>query len=53
MSRPGTQEVHDAGGNEGLRAMGLQPWDEDNAVNEAEASLMELANTILFPDMYE
>jgi hypothetical protein len=53
MSRPGTQDVHDAGGNEGLRAMGLQPWEEDEAVDDVEAALIEMANTILFPDMYE
>ncbi|KAI9171760.1 hypothetical protein HJFPF1_01251 [Paramyrothecium foliicola] len=53
MSRAGTQDVHDAGGDEGLRAMGLQPWNEDEAGDEAEATLIEVANAILFPDMYE
>ncbi|CAJ2499972.1 Uu.00g028250.m01.CDS01 [Anthostomella pinea] len=27
--RPGVQDVCDAGGEEGLRSMGLSPWDED------------------------
>jgi hypothetical protein len=53
MSRAGTQDVHDAGGEEGLRAMGLQPWDEGEAGDETEAALIETANAILFPDMYE
>ncbi|KAI1378800.1 DUF1479-domain-containing protein [Hypoxylon crocopeplum] len=28
LARPGVQDVNDAGGEEGLRSMGLLPWDE-------------------------
>ncbi|KAK0384079.1 hypothetical protein NLU13_8168 [Sarocladium strictum] len=53
LSRPGVQEVHAAGGEDGLKAMGLMPWEEDEAVTESEAEVVEMANRILFPDRYE
>ncbi|KAH8179381.1 hypothetical protein LIA77_00900 [Sarocladium implicatum] len=53
LSRPGVQEVHAAGGEDGLRAMGLMPWEEDEAVTEEDAEVVEMANRILFPDRYE
>lgn len=53
MARPGVQEVSDAGGDDGLRAMGLLPWDDDNATTDVEAEVLEMANNILFPDRYE
>ena len=53
LSRPGVQEVHAAGGEDGLRAMGLMPWEEDEAFTEREAEVIEMANRILFPDRYE
>ncbi|KAI1334369.1 DUF1479-domain-containing protein [Xylariaceae sp. FL0016] len=42
VGRFGVQEVADAGGEEGLRAMGLSPW-----------ILLALANGILFPDRFD
>ena len=39
-----------AGGEHGLRAMRLMPWEEDEASTEAEAQVVEMANRILFPD---
>ncbi|KAL2210464.1 DUF1479-domain-containing protein [Sarocladium strictum] len=53
LSRPGVQEVHAAGGEDGLKAMGLMPWEEDEAVTEVDAEVVEMANRILFPDRYE
>ncbi|CAN8101464.1 unnamed protein product [Discula destructiva] len=53
MGRPGVQEVSDAGGEEALRAMGLLAWDENEAVDEGERSLLEAANAVLFPDRSE
>lgn len=53
LSRPGVQEVNEAGGEDGLRAMGLMPWEEDDAATETEAEVVEMANRILFPDRYE
>ena len=50
MGRPGVQEVSDVGGDRALRAMGLLPWDEDDAETEAEADVLEAANNVLFPD---
>lgn len=52
MGRPGVQEVSDAGGNAGLRAMGLLPWDEDDVETGVEAEVLEMANNILFPDRH-
>ncbi|KAI1090208.1 DUF1479-domain-containing protein [Rostrohypoxylon terebratum] len=43
LGRPGVQDVSDAGGEEGLRSMGLLP----------ERELLRLANGILFPDRFE
>ncbi|KAI0392778.1 DUF1479-domain-containing protein [Xylariaceae sp. FL0594] len=66
--RPGVQDVADAGGDEGLRSMGLAPWDEtlllgshhDGHNNdrgacekEKDARLLRLANDILFPDRFD
>lgn len=53
MARPGVQEVSDAGGDGGLRAMGLLPWDDDDATTDVEAEVLEMANNILFPDRYD
>jgi hypothetical protein len=52
MGRPGVQEVHEAGGEEGLRSMGLLAWDEDGAMSDTEADVLELANDVLFPDRH-
>ncbi|KAK4242649.1 hypothetical protein C8A03DRAFT_39990 [Achaetomium macrosporum] len=51
--RPGVQEVNDAGGDEGLRAMGLLPWDEEEADSNREREVLAMANGILFPDLYD
>jgi hypothetical protein len=53
MARPGVQEVSDTGGDDGLRAAGLLPWDDDDAETDVEAEVLEMANNILFPDRYE
>ncbi|KAI1082023.1 DUF1479-domain-containing protein [Whalleya microplaca] len=54
VGRPGVQEVADAGGEEGLRAMGLLPWDERGGASRAEErELLRLANAILFPDRFD
>ncbi|KAG7132343.1 hypothetical protein HYQ45_009214 [Verticillium longisporum] len=53
VGRPGTQEVNDAGGDEALRAMGLLPWEEDDASGQHEVQLLRMANGILFPDRYD
>lgn len=52
MSRPGVQEVSDAGDDEALRAMGLLPFDEDDAETEGEKSVLNMVNGILFPDRF-
>ncbi|KAH6990762.1 hypothetical protein BKA56DRAFT_628305 [Ilyonectria sp. MPI-CAGE-AT-0026] len=49
----GIQEVGEAGGVEGLRAMGLLPWDEDEASDDTEQEVLEAANGILFPEKYD
>ncbi|KAK0617995.1 hypothetical protein B0T17DRAFT_591915 [Bombardia bombarda] len=51
--RAGVQDVNDAGGDEGLRAMGLLPWDEEDAADDAEREVLAVANSILFPDLYD
>ncbi|KAI2622514.1 DUF1479-domain-containing protein [Hypoxylon sp. NC1633] len=61
FGRPGVQDVNDAGGEEGLRSMGLLPWDDDaegDGKGEvkgggAEAELLRHANGILFPDRFD
>ncbi|KAI0178928.1 DUF1479-domain-containing protein [Hypoxylon sp. FL1284] len=64
LGRPGVQDVNDAGGDDGLRSMGLLPWDEsaggggrkDRKKKEAVAAEKELlrqANGILFPDRFD
>ncbi|KAL2165311.1 hypothetical protein VTH06DRAFT_608 [Thermothelomyces fergusii] len=53
ISRPGAQEVLDAGGDDGLRAMGLLPWDEEEADEDKEREVLAMANGILFPDLYD
>lgn len=53
MGRPGVQEVHDAGGEDGLRSMGLLPWEEVDAADDCEEEMIEMANGILFPDRYD
>ena len=50
--RPGVQDISDAGGDDGLRAMGLLPFDADEASSEAERRMLSMANSILFPDLY-
>lgn len=55
-SRPGVQAVNDAGGDDGLRAMGLLPWDEEEAGTadqDREREVLAMANGILFPDLYD
>ena len=52
-SRAGVQEVNNAGGDDGLRAMGLLPWDEEDAESDAEREVLAMANSILFPDLFE
>lgn len=51
LGRPGVQEIHDVGGEEALRAMGLLAWDEDESTCAEEKQLLRLTNLILFPDM--
>ncbi|SPQ18042.1 273e3e92-24c6-45ec-8849-31d72254a53f [Thermothielavioides terrestris] len=51
--RPGVQDVNDAGGDDGLRAMGLLPWDEEEADTDEEREVLAMANGILFPDLYD
>ncbi|KAK4149114.1 hypothetical protein C8A00DRAFT_19161 [Chaetomidium leptoderma] len=51
--RPGVQEVNDAGGDDGLRAMGLLPWDEEEADEDGTRAVLAMANGILFPDLYD
>ena len=46
MGRPGVQDVNDAGGEDGLRAMGLLPFEEGGDA----AAVVRMANAILFPD---
>ena len=53
MGRAGVQDVNDAGGDDGLRAMGLLPWDEEEAHTEAEREVLAMANGILFPDLLD
>jgi hypothetical protein len=53
LSRPGVQEVYDAGGNGGLRAMGLLHWDYETADTDLDADVVEMANGILFPELYD
>ncbi|KAI0881230.1 DUF1479-domain-containing protein [Annulohypoxylon maeteangense] len=54
MGRPGVQDVNDAGGEEGLRSMGLLPWDERRGIaGRVERELLRLANGILFPDRFD
>ncbi|KAI1204816.1 DUF1479-domain-containing protein [Annulohypoxylon truncatum] len=54
MGRPGVQDVNDAGGEDGLRSMGLLPWDERRGVTrKVERELVRLANGILFPDRFD
>lgn len=47
LSRPGTQDIFEAGGEEALQAMGLLAWEEQR---EEDGELIEMANRILFPD---
>ncbi|KAH6900251.1 hypothetical protein B0T10DRAFT_20844 [Thelonectria olida] len=49
----GIQEVGEAGGMDGLCAMGLLPWDEDEARDDHEQEVLEMANRILFPEKYD
>ncbi|KAL2136629.1 hypothetical protein VTI74DRAFT_2658 [Chaetomium olivicolor] len=51
--RPGVQDVNDAGGDDGLRAMGLLPWDEEEADTDREREVLAMSNGILFPDLYD
>ncbi|KAK3396388.1 DUF1479-domain-containing protein [Sordaria brevicollis] len=53
LGRAGVQDVNDAGGDDGLRTMGLLPWDEEDAETEAEREVLAMANGILFPDLYD
>ncbi|KAL2110843.1 hypothetical protein VUR80DRAFT_615 [Thermomyces stellatus] len=47
MGRPGVQDVNEAGGEDGLRAMGLLPFEEGGE----DAAVVRMANSILFPDV--
>ncbi|KAI5467295.1 hypothetical protein BGZ63DRAFT_410303 [Mariannaea sp. PMI_226] len=49
----GVQEVGEAGGVDALRAMGLLPWDEEEAMDDREQEVLEMANGILFPEKYD
>ncbi|KAL2271065.1 hypothetical protein VTJ83DRAFT_436 [Remersonia thermophila] len=52
--RAGPTEVGDAGGgDDGLRAMGLVPWDEEDAYEDETREVLAMANGILFPDLYD
>ncbi|KAI1106160.1 DUF1479-domain-containing protein [Jackrogersella minutella] len=54
LGRPGVQDVNDAGGEEGLRSMGLLPWDErKGATSKVQRELLRQANGILFPDRFD
>lgn len=54
LGRPGVQEIYEAGGEEGLRAMGLLAWEEGGGREEEglehEGDLVQMANGILFPE---
>ncbi|KAI0535669.1 hypothetical protein GGR58DRAFT_515193 [Xylaria digitata] len=61
--RAGVQDVADAGGEEGLRSMGLTPWEPRRRGSgsgsgkgrepDKDAELLRLANGILFPDRFD
>lgn len=53
MGRPGVQEINDAGGEDALRAMGLMPWEEEEASSDSEREVLAVANAILFPDQFD
>ncbi|KAK0731420.1 hypothetical protein B0H67DRAFT_639819 [Lasiosphaeris hirsuta] len=53
VGQPGVQEVNEAGREDGLRAMGLLPWDEEDADSDVEREVLAMANAILFPDLYD
>ncbi|KAI8167279.1 hypothetical protein K4K54_010099 [Colletotrichum sp. SAR 10_86] len=53
LGRPGVQEVSDAGGEDGLRAMGLLPWEDREGRSPTVKALVGMANAILFPDQYD
>ncbi|CAI4218581.1 unnamed protein product [Parascedosporium putredinis] len=52
LGRPGVQDVNDAGGEDGLMAMGLLPWNEKLVSDPVEKEVCRMANGILFPDRY-
>ncbi|KAH7256618.1 hypothetical protein BKA59DRAFT_79256 [Fusarium tricinctum] len=47
------REVGEAGGVDGMRAMGLLPWDEDEAEDDVEYAVLEMANGVLFPEKFD
>ncbi|KAK3393759.1 hypothetical protein B0H63DRAFT_491569 [Podospora didyma] len=53
LNRPGAQGVSNTGGDGGLQAMGLLPWNEEDADFDAEREVLAIANAILFPDLYD
>ncbi|KAK1828522.1 hypothetical protein QBC39DRAFT_393100 [Podospora conica] len=53
VGRPGVGEVSAAGGEDGLRAMGLLPFDEEEADSDEERAVLAMANGILFPGLYD
>jgi hypothetical protein len=53
VGRLEVQDINDAGANDGLRAMGLLPWDEYEADSQAQIELLGMANAILFPDRFD
>ncbi|WQF87184.1 Putative isopenicillin N synthase-like superfamily [Colletotrichum destructivum] len=53
MGRPGVQEVSDAGGEDGLRSMGLLPWEDTEGKSPTQKAMVGMANAILFPESYD
>ncbi|TDZ60574.1 Uncharacterized protein CTRI78_v004922 [Colletotrichum trifolii] len=53
LGRPGAQEISDAGGEDGLRAMGLVPWEYREGRSPTETALVQMVNAILFPDRFD
>jgi hypothetical protein len=51
--RPGVLDVNDAGGDDGLRAMGLLPWDEEEADEDSVRAVLAMGNGILFPEVFD
>lgn len=52
LDRPGVQEIHEVGGEQALRTMGLLAWDEDESACAREGRLLRHTNAILFPGLF-